>query len=49
MWVQRLVACLFGGVVLALMVGNQEGSQTDFGISFRKAVSFPRIIVFLLI
>jgi ABC-type branched-subunit amino acid transport system permease subunit len=49
MWMQRLVACLFGGVVLALMVGNQEGSQTDFGISFRKAVSFPRIIVFLLI
>jgi ABC-type branched-subunit amino acid transport system permease subunit len=47
--VQRLVACLFGGFVLALMVGTQEGSQDDFGISFHKAVSFPRVIVFLLI
>ena len=47
--VQRLVGCLFGGFVLALMVGTQEGSQNDFGISFQKAVSFPRILVFLVI
>ena len=45
----RLVACLFGGVVLAMMVGSQEGTLTDFGISFREAVFRPRIVVFLLI
>jgi ABC-type branched-subunit amino acid transport system permease subunit len=46
---KRLVACLFGGVVLAMMVGTQEGSQEDFGISFHKAVLNPRIFVFLAI
>ena len=47
--VRRLVACLFGGVILAMMVGSQEGTLTDFGISFREAVLRPRIVVFLLI
>ena len=46
---KRLVACLFGGVVLAMMVGTQEGSQDDFGISFHHAVLRPRIFVFLVI
>jgi ABC-type branched-subunit amino acid transport system permease subunit len=46
---KRLVACLFGGVVLAMMVGTQEGSQDDFGISFHEAVLRPRIVVFLAI
>lgn len=46
---RRLVACLFGGFVLALMIGQQEGTLTDFGISFRKAVAVPRIFVFLAI
>jgi ABC-type branched-subunit amino acid transport system permease subunit len=46
---RRLAACLFGGFVLALMVGRQEGSLTDFGISFRQAVISPRIFVFLLL
>lgn len=52
---KRLLACLGGGFVLALMYGTQEGSQTDFGISFRQAIGvenhpFPlRLIVFLLI
>jgi ABC-type branched-subunit amino acid transport system permease subunit len=46
---KRFVGCLFGGVVLAMMVGTQEGSQDDFGISFHKAVLSPRIVVFLLI
>jgi ABC-type branched-subunit amino acid transport system permease subunit len=46
---KRLIACLFGGVVLAMMVGTQEGSQDDFGISFHKAVLAPRIVIFLLI
>jgi ABC-type branched-subunit amino acid transport system permease subunit len=35
---KRLAACIFGGLVLALMVGEQEGSQDDFGISFHKAL-----------
>jgi ABC-type branched-subunit amino acid transport system permease subunit len=46
---KRLVACLFGGVVLATMVGTQEGGQNDFGISFREAVIKPRIAIFLII
>ena len=46
-WLKRLLACLFGGVVLALMVGNQEGTINDFGVAFRKSVGAPRIFVFL--
>ena len=45
--VKRLLACLAGGVVLAMMVGPQEGSQTDYGYAFRKSVLEPRIVVFL--
>ncbi|HTR69111.1 MAG TPA: branched-chain amino acid ABC transporter permease [Mycobacteriales bacterium] len=48
-WLRRLVACLFGGFVLALMVGNQEGSQNDFGESFNRATTIGRLSVFLLI
>lgn len=49
-WLKRLVACLFGGFVLALMVGNQEGTiNGDFGIAFREAVLRQRIVVFLAI
>jgi ABC-type branched-subunit amino acid transport system permease subunit len=49
-WVKRLVACLFGGFVLALMIGNQEGTiNADFGIAFREAIFRPRIVIFLLI
>jgi ABC-type branched-subunit amino acid transport system permease subunit len=44
---RRLAACLFGGFVLALMVGNQEGSQNDFGIAFREATSPLRLLAFL--
>jgi ABC-type branched-subunit amino acid transport system permease subunit len=44
---KRLLACLAGGVVLAMMVGSQEGSQTDYGYAFRKSVLEPRIVVFL--
>src|SRR5579884_3268327 len=46
---KRLVASLFAGFVLAVMVGGQEGSQTDFGISFFQATSFPRLLYFLLV
>jgi ABC-type branched-subunit amino acid transport system permease subunit len=47
--VRRLVSCLFGGFVLALMVGNQEGSQNDFGVSFSKATTPLRLVAFLAI
>lgn len=46
---QRIVACLGLGVMLALMIGRQEGTQQDFGLAFRQAVLGPRIVVFLLI
>src|SRR5947209_4184401 len=37
-WVKRLMACLGAGLVLALMVGSQEGtSNGDFGIAFLQA------------
>jgi ABC-type branched-subunit amino acid transport system permease subunit len=45
--VGRALACLFGGFVLALMVGNQEGSQTDALYAFKQAVFHPRILIFL--
>ncbi len=32
-----------------MMVGPQEGSQTDYGYGFRKSVLEPRIVVFLAI
>ena len=39
-WVKRLLACLFGGLVLALTVGNQEGTVNgDFGIAFFQALT----------
>jgi len=45
----RLLACLVGSVVLAMMVGTQQGSQQDYGLSFREAVLDVRIVWFLLI
>jgi len=44
---KRLGACLLGGVVLALMWGQQEGTPQDFGFAFRQAVFAPRILAFL--
>ncbi len=46
---QRLVACLFGGIVLALMVGSQHGTQNDFHVGITDAIFKPRVVVFLLI
>jgi ABC-type branched-subunit amino acid transport system permease subunit len=46
---KRLVACLIGSVVLAMMVGSQEGSATDYAYEFRTTVLQPRIFVFLFI
>jgi ABC-type branched-subunit amino acid transport system permease subunit len=45
--VKRLGTCLVLGFILALMVGDQEGTQQDFGYAFRQSVFSPRIIVFL--
>ncbi len=45
----RLLACLGGSVVLAMMVGPQQGSQDDYGQAFREAVLAPRILGFLLV
>jgi ABC-type branched-subunit amino acid transport system permease subunit len=47
--VRRLLACLGGGVVLAMMVGRQQGSQRDYGYGIRQALFSPRIVVFLVI
>ena len=42
-WVVRLAASLFGGLVLALMVGNQEGTiNGDFGIAFFQALGLHK-------
>jgi ABC-type branched-subunit amino acid transport system permease subunit len=46
---RRLVACLAGSLVLALMWGAQEGSQTDYGFAFRQSILKPRVFVFLAI
>jgi ABC-type branched-subunit amino acid transport system permease subunit len=45
--VKRLLACLAGGVVLAIMWGPQEGSNQDYSLAFRQAVFAPRIVAFL--
>jgi ABC-type branched-subunit amino acid transport system permease subunit len=47
--VKRFAACIAGSVVLAMMVGPQEGSSADYGYGFRKSVLNPRIAVFLLV
>jgi ABC-type branched-subunit amino acid transport system permease subunit len=46
---RRLLGCLAGGVVLALMWGQQEGSNQDYGLAFRQSVLNVRIVWFLAI
>ncbi|HEX2901839.1 MAG TPA: branched-chain amino acid ABC transporter permease [Jatrophihabitans sp.] len=46
---KRLVACLVAGLMLAMMIGNQEGVQNDFGYGFRQSLKFPRVAIFLAI
>jgi ABC-type branched-subunit amino acid transport system permease subunit len=48
-WVGRAVACFVGAVVLALMVGPQQGSKSDYGLTFRHQVLNPRIFAFLVV
>jgi ABC-type branched-subunit amino acid transport system permease subunit len=46
----RLFSCLLGGVVLAMMVGNQQGTQNDFHVAFKDAwFKDFRVVWFLLI
>lgn len=45
--IKRLLACLFLGFFLALMIGPQEGTQDDYGYAFRQAIFAPRIFLFL--
>ncbi|WP_375489765.1 branched-chain amino acid ABC transporter permease [uncultured Jatrophihabitans sp.] len=47
--IKRLAACLAGGLVLALMIGPQEGTQNDLGLAFHQAIFNVRVIWFLLI
>jgi ABC-type branched-subunit amino acid transport system permease subunit len=47
--VVRLLACLGGSIVLAMMVGSQQGSKQDYGLGFRESVLNVRIVYFLLI
>ena len=47
--VKRFAACMVLAFVLALMIGNQEGSQNDYGLAFRQAIFSPRIFVFILV
>ena len=48
-WIKRLIACLAGGLVLAMMIGKQEGTTSDYGYAFRQAIFGPRVIIFLAI
>jgi ABC-type branched-subunit amino acid transport system permease subunit len=48
-WAGRAIACFVGAVVLALMVGPQQGSRDDYGLTFRHQVLNIRIIWFLLL
>jgi len=45
--VNRLVMCLAGAVVLALMWGPQEGSFGNFWFAIKESLFGPRILVFL--
>src|SRR3954454_23336993 len=45
--VKRAFACLAGALVLALMIGPQEGSQDDYGLAFRESILKPRVFIFL--
>ena len=46
---KRLGSCLVVGLVLAVMIGKQEGTQQDYGYAFRQSIAFPRILVFVAI
>jgi ABC-type branched-subunit amino acid transport system permease subunit len=45
----RLLACLGGGIVLAIMTFPQDGSTADYYFVIRESIFAPRIVIFLLI
>ena len=45
--VKRGFACFAASIVLAVMIGPQEGTQEDYGYAFRQSVFKPRIFLFL--
>ena len=45
--IKRLLACLAGSLVLAMMIGSQEGTQEDYAFAFRQSVLAPRVLIFL--
>jgi ABC-type branched-subunit amino acid transport system permease subunit len=46
---RRLLTCMVGAVVIAMMWGPQQGSPDDYGYGFHQAVLRPRIFIFLLL
>jgi len=46
---KRLLACLAGSVVLAMMVGSQHGSDQDYYLGLRSSILNGRIVYFLLV
>jgi len=44
---KRLLACLLGALVLALMTGSQEGSFQHFWYAIHTAILAPRVLIFL--
>ena len=44
---QRLAGCLAGSLVLAMMVGSQEGVQDNYAFAFKQSVLAPRVLIFL--
>jgi ABC-type branched-subunit amino acid transport system permease subunit len=44
---KRLLACLGGGIVLAIMTFSQDGSTADYYFVIHHAVFAPRIVIFL--
>ena len=47
--VKRFLACMAGSVVLAIMVGAQEGTQTDYAFEVKQSLLHPRIVAFLVV
>ncbi|GCD88101.1 branched-chain amino acid ABC transporter permease [Nocardioides sp. LS1] len=44
---RRLLMCLVGSVIVAMMWGPQQGTPDDYGYGLKQAVLEPRIFIFL--
>ncbi|MFZ5849895.1 MAG: branched-chain amino acid ABC transporter permease [Actinomycetota bacterium] len=47
--IRRLGGWLFGGLLLALMTGRVQGTNTDYTLAFRAALLRPRVLLFLVL